>query len=289
MLLLLLATLWGASYSFIKIGVATIPPVTLIALRTLIAGGVLILVLRLRKVEWPRERRVWGHFGVQAVLNSVVPFTLIAWAETSIDAGLATILNATTPIFAFLLTLLITRHEPVTGRKLGGVVAGMVGTCLIVGTEALGGLGRELAAQLAILLASFSYGCAAIYSRNFKGLDPMLPAAGSMVCGALLLMPVSLIIDHPWTLSPSAPSLAALLALSVFCTALAFVVYFRLMASLGSVGTTAQAFLRVPIGVGFGMLLLGEMPGPVALAGLVCTLAGVIAMNMPARRVARSA
>jgi drug/metabolite transporter (DMT)-like permease len=248
-LLFMLATLWGASYTFIKIGVATIPPVTLIASRTLIAGGLLYIVILLRGLSMPRDAAVWRRFLFQACLNSVVPFTLIAWAERTVDAGLATILNSTSPIFAFLLTAALTRHEPVTRRKLLGVVAGIAGTCLIVGVQALEGFGRELWAQLAIVAATVCYAGAAILGRGFKGLDPIMPAAGSLICGAAILMPVSLAVDQPWMLIPSWQSVFALLGLSVFSTALAFVIYFRLVQTLGSVGTTAQAYLRVPIGV----------------------------------------
>lgn len=121
-LLAVLATLWGASYTFIKIGVETIPPITLIAARTLIAGLVLLAVLYLRGVRLPTDKAVWRRFVIQSCLNSAVPFTLIAWAEQSIDAGLAVILNSTTPIFTLLLTAFVTRHESVTGRKLFGIV-----------------------------------------------------------------------------------------------------------------------------------------------------------------------
>jgi len=285
-LLLALATLWGASYTFIKLGVATIPPVTLIAARTLIAGAILLAVLRGRGLMLPRDAATWRRFLFQACLNSVVPFTLIAWAERDVDAGLATILNSTSPIFTFLLTAAITRHEPATSRKLIGVVAGIVGTAIIVGTQALDGLGRELWAQLAIVGATVCYAGAAIFGRGFKGLDPMMPAAGSMLCGAVVLVPASLILDRPWTLSPSMPSLMALLGLSVFSTALAFVIYFRLVQTLGSVGTTSQAYLRVPIGVGIGAAFLGETLEPSAWAGMLCVLVGVAAMTIPARKAA---
>lgn len=283
-LLLVLSTVWGASYSFIKVGVETIPPVTLIAARTLIAGAVLLAVIRWRGLRLPRDRRTWGRFLVQACLNSVVPFTLIAWAQQTTDAGLATILNATTPIFAFLLTVLVVRHEAVTGRKLFGVAAGLIGICLIVGVEALGGLGRELLAQLAIVAASVCYAGAAIFGKGFKDLDPMMPAAGSLICGAFVLVPASLLVDQPWRLEPSSASVLALMALAVVSTALAFVIYFRLVQTLGSVGTTAQSYLRVPIGVAIGMVFLGETLSPTAWIGLGCVVAGVIAMTLPARR-----
>ncbi|MBB6507846.1 drug/metabolite transporter (DMT)-like permease [Rhizobium soli] len=284
LLLLTLATLWGASYTLIKVGVETISPVTFIAVRTLVAGLILAAALRLRGLKLPTDRQTWKLFTVQACLNSAVPFTLIAWAEQTTDAGLATILSSTTPIFAFLLTALITRHESVSAAKLFGVAAGIVGICLIVGMEALAGSGENLWAQLAIVAATICYAAAAIFGKNFKGLDPMMPAAGSLIAGAAILIPVSLVVDRPWTLTPSADSMLALLALAVFSTALAFVIYFRLVQTLGSVGTTAQAYLRAPIGVGIGVVFLGETLASTAWLGLACVVTGVIAMTLPARR-----
>jgi drug/metabolite transporter (DMT)-like permease len=285
-LLLLLATLWGGSYTFIKLGVATIPPITLIAARTLIAGLVLLVVMHWRGLALPRDAATWRRFLFQACLNSVIAWTMIAWAERSLDAGLATILNSTSPIFTFFLTLAIARHETPTLRKLFGVLAGLGGICLIVGVQALAGLGEQLAAQIVTVLAAICYAGAAIFSRGFKGLDPIAPAAGSLLCGAAILVPVSLVVDRPWTLAPSMSSMLALLGLAVFSTALAFVIYFRLIQTLGSVGTTAQAYLRVPIGVALGVLFLGESLSATAWIGLGCVVIGVAAMTIPARKVA---
>jgi drug/metabolite transporter (DMT)-like permease len=284
-LLLTLSTLWGASYTFIRIGVATIPPLTLIAARTLIAGWVLLSWMKFQRIAMPRDLAVWRRFFVQALLNSVVPFTLIAWAERSVEASLATILNSASPVLAFLGTWLLTRHEPVTPRKLFGVVAGLAGICLVVGVGAFEGLGRQLIPQLAIVAATVCYAGAAIYGRSFKGLSPAAPAAGSLIVGSVLLVPASLVVDRPWTLNPSMQSLAALAALAVFSTALAFVIYFRLVQTLGSVGTTAQAYLRVPIGVGISMAFLGESLSTSAWMGLACVVAGVVAMTIPARAI----
>jgi len=284
-LLLLLSVLWGASYSFIRLAVQTIPPFTLIAARTVIAGLVLLAVARSRGIPLPCSPVVWRQFLVQACLNSALPFTLIAWAETRINAGTATILNSTTPIFTFLLLTLAPRgKQPGGALKLAGVICGLAGTCLVVGVEAMQGVGEQLTAQLAVVTATACYAGAAIFGRNFKSLNPILPAAGSLVCGAALLVPASLVVDRPWTLSPSLASIAALLALSIVSTALAFVVYFRLLQTLGSVGTTAQAYLRVPIGVGIGMLLLSEAPSPTVWAGMLLVVAGVAAMTLPARQ-----
>lgn len=285
-LLLLLATLWGASYSFIKLGVATIPPITLIAWRTLIAGVLLLLVMRWRGVTMPTDAATWRRFAVQACLNSVIPWTLIAWGERSVDAGLATILNSAAPIFTFLLTALVTRHETTTPRKLFGVIAGMAGICLIVGVKALDQVGQEFWAEVAIVAATICYACGAIFSRGFQGLDPMAPAAGSLLCGTAMLIPLSLVFEQPWTSAPSSSSVSALLGLAVFSTAAAFAIYFRLIQTLGSVGTTAQAYLRVPIGVAVSVVFLGEHLAPTAWIGLACVVAGVAAMTIPVRRKA---
>lgn len=285
-LLMLLAVLWGGSYSFIKLGVATIPPVTLIAGRTLIAGLLLLLIMAVRGVRMPRDAAIWRRFAFQACLNSVVPWTLIAWAERSVDAGLATILNSTSPIFTFFLTLAIAHQDKPTFRKLFGVAAGMAGICLIIGVQALHGLGEQLIAQFAIVVATVCYAGGAVFSRGFRGLDPMAPAAGSLLCGAAVLLPVSATLERPWVLTPSATSVLALLALAVFSTAIAFVIYFRLIQTLGSVGTTAQAYLRVPIGVALGVLLLGEHLSPTAWIGLACVVVGVAAMTIPRRKEA---
>ena len=134
-LLLALATLWGASYTFIRIGVATIPPITLIACRTLIAGSLLLAIMRWRGVRMPVDATTWRRFLFQTCLNSVIPWTMVAWGAQALDAGVATILNSTAPIFTFFLTLAVTRHEAVTSRKLLGVLAGMAGICLIVGVQ----------------------------------------------------------------------------------------------------------------------------------------------------------
>ncbi len=280
----MLSTLWGASYTFIRVGVETIPPVTLIAARTLIAGLLLIVWMSVSGVAMPGSWVIWKRLFVQAFLNSVIPFTLIAWAEQYVEAGVATILNSTAPVFVFFVTWFLTKHEAVTTRKLVGVIAGLLGICLIIGFSALNGLGDQVLPQLAIVAATICYAGAAIYGRSFQGLSPLVPAAGSLIAGAIVLIPISLIFDRPWALQPSFNSTAALLLLSVFSTAIAFVIYFRLVQTLGSVGTTSQAYLRVPIGVAIGAIFLGESLSPTIWMGLGCVVIGVAAMTIPARK-----
>jgi drug/metabolite transporter (DMT)-like permease len=282
MLLLVLATLWGASYTFIRLGVATIPPLTLIAARTLIGGLLLFAVLSARGIAMPREVETWRRFMFQALLNSVVPFTLIAWAEKTVEAGLTTILCSTSPIFTFLINFAITRQEPATLIKLFGVIIGVLGICLVVGVQVLTGIGTNLVADISLIAAALCFSGAAIFGRGFGTLSPMVPAAGSMLCGSVVLVPMSFAAEQPWMIAPSMTSVMALIGLSVFSTAFAFALYFRLLQTLGSVGVTAQAYLRVPVGVAIGMLFLDESLASGAVIGLACVVIGVAAMLVPA-------
>lgn len=284
LLLLVLAALWGASYSFIRVGVTTIPPITLIAARTFVAGGLLALWVVACGISIPVDAAVWRRFFVQALLNSVLPFLLIAWAQQFVQAGVATILNSVTPVLAFLAAWAMYGQKEVTARKCFGVAAGLAGICWVMGGSALHGVGDQLLPQLAIVAASACYAGASLYGRSFAGLSPVVPAAGSLLVGSVILVPASLVIEHPWTLEPSLQSIGALLALAVFSTALAFVIYFRLLQTLGSVATTAQSYLRVPIGVGIGAVFLDESLSSTAWVGLACVVVGVCAMTIPNRK-----
>lgn len=283
-LLLLLATLWGASFSFLKLTVASVPPLTAIAWRTGIAGVVLYALLRWQGLKLPGDWAGWRGLVVIAAVNTVFPFILIAWGLQYVNASLAVILNSTTPIFAFLITWGLTRQEPITERRAFGVAAGLAGIVLILGVSALSGLGRELVPQLALVLSSVSYATSAIYGRTLRTLNPQVVACGSLLVGAAMLTPMAIVIEAPWTVEPTRQSLLALLILSVLCTALGNVLYFRLLGTLGSLGTTAQSYLRVPIGVLAGIVLVGEELTSTAGIGLVCVVLGVMAMTWPADR-----
>ena len=282
-LLLLLSLLWGASYAFIRIAVETIPPLTVVATRVTIATVLLQLVLARQGSALPRSPAVWRRFAIQAAMNGILPFSLIAWGEQHIDSGLAGVLNSTTPIFVFLITRLWTRHEAATGRQLIGTLLGLAGIVAIVGPSALqAGLTGDVVAQGAVVAATICYAVAAIFGRNFAGLPAIVPAAGSTAVSALVMVPAALLIERPWALPmPSTASILALAGLSIFSTAGAFVVYFRLLRSLGSVGTASVAYLRAGVSVAIGILFLGEVPSWQTAGGLVLVLAGVAAMTLP--------
>ena len=278
-LLGLLAFLWGASYPLIKIAVATIPPLSLIAARVFIAAILLSAVAWRGGHAFPRAGNMWGALLLQAFFNSIGAWTILAWGQQYIDSGLASILNSTSPIFVFLFTFPVTRHETGARQKLIGVFFGVAGVCLIVGVDALRGLGQQVVAQFAVLLGAIFYAGAAIHGRRFKVLSPVVTAAGTMIWASVCLIPVSMIVDRPWMLAPSVSSILATLALSVFSTAGALLIYFRLVKTLGSMGVASQSYLRPAIAVTLGAAFLGEVFTPASGLGLLAVIAGVAAIN----------
>lgn len=284
-LVLLLAMLWGGSYPLIKLAVETIPPFTVTALRAGLGGLLLLAALNAqgRRDLW-RIGTTSSAFVYQGIFNCVAPWILVAWAVRSIDAALATILNSLSPIFIFLITWAVTRHEPATGRKFLGVSLGLAGVTAIIGVNALSGLGSHTMAELACVVGAICYAIAAIIGRRFDKVSPLVPAAGSTLMAAIVMVPLALIIDQPWTLQPSMRSMLAVLGLAVMSTGFAFVVYFQLLATVGSIATSAQAYLRILIGVGLGIVFLGERLSAGMWIGLPLVMAGVIAMVVQPRK-----
>lgn len=283
-LLILLALLWGSSYLFIKVAVVEIPPLTLIAFRVAVAAALLALIMAMRREAWPRDRGTWARLFVQAIFNSIAAWTLLAWGQQFVDSGLASVLNSTAPIFVFLFTALIVRHENAGLLKGLGACLGLAGVVLIVGADALQGLGDEVAGQLAVLAGAVLYACAAIYGKRFGHISATATAAGTMLWATVVLAPASLAIDRPWTLSPSWQALAAAAMLGVFCTGVALLIYFRLVRTLGSLGVASQAYLRAGVGVLLGVIVLGETISTSVAAGLAAALAGVALIVLGDRR-----
>ena len=285
-LVFLLALLWGGSYPLLKIAVETIPPLTTATARAFVGGAILLLFLGRRAPELWRMVSTSRDLWVQSFFNCILPWTLVSWATTVIASGLVTILNSLSPIFIFLMTWAITRHESSPPRKLVGVALGLAGVVVIVGIDALRGLGVHTAAEIACVVGSLSYGIAAIIGRRYEDVSPLFPAAGTVVIAALALLPFAIAIDWmgPVTPQPSWQSIAALVASGIFSTAFGFIVYFRLLATIGSIGTSAQAYLRIAIGVAIGVIFLGETLRPEAWLGLLLVMGGVVAMVKPVPR-----
>jgi drug/metabolite transporter (DMT)-like permease len=276
-LLLALACCWSSTYPLTKIGLGSIPPITFTSARSLIAAAFLLAILRLRGIRIPTDSKAWKLFAFQQTINSTIPFLMITWAQQYVPAASTVVLASTTPIFAFVITWGITRHEPATPLKLAGAVLGLAGTAAIIGLDALGGLGGNILAEIVILLATISFACATIFGLRLSDYDPMVVAAGSL----LFVLPASLIIDHPWTLRPTAQALAAVVTMGIFSSALGLMLFYMCLTRLGTLTTNAQGYLRIPIGVGLSVLLLGEtVPSNLAL-GLLLVMAGVAAMTIP--------
>ncbi len=287
LLLLALACAWSSTYPLTKIGLESIPPITFIVSRSLVAALFLLAVLWLRGLTLPTELKAWKLFAFQQIINSTFPFLIITWAQQYVPAANTVVLAATTPIFAFLITWGITRHEPATLLKLAGAILGLAGTAVIIGHDGLTGLGREIFAEIAILLATLSFACGTIFGVRMSGYNPTVVAAGSLLFGGLLLLPASLIIEHPWTLHPTVPSVVAAVTMAIFSSALGLMLFYMCLMRLGTLITNSQSYLRIPIGVGLSVLLLGEAVPPNLAAGLVLVMIGVAAMTISREQIRR--
>lgn len=260
-MLLTLSLLWGGSFFFTGVAVQELPPLTLVTLRVGLAALILWGVVRGMGLALPREPRVWAAFFGMGLLNNVVPFTLIVWGQTHIASGLASILNATTPLATVLVAHALTTDEPMTANRLAGVTIGFAGVVLIVGPDVLGGLGANVLAQLACLAAALAYAFAGVYGRRFKrmGVPPMLTATGQVAASTLMLLPLALVVDQPWTLpAPGLSTWGAVLGIAALSTALAYVLYFRLLASAGATNLLLVTFLIPVSAILLGTAFLGE-------------------------------
>ena len=259
--LLALSVLWGGSFLFVGIAVREIPPVTLVAARVAIAAMALHVALRILRVPFPTSRPVLFAFVGMSFLNNVIPFTLIAWGQSHIASGLASILNATTPLFGVLVAHFFTTDERMTGRRLAGVLIGFSGVAAMIGPAALAALGVDVAAQAAVLCAALSYGFSGVFGRRFRrlGVPPLATAAGQVTASSLILIPMSLIIDRPWSLpAPGLAAVAALVALALVSTALAYILFFRVLASAGAVNISLVTLLIPVSAILLGVVVLGE-------------------------------
>jgi drug/metabolite transporter (DMT)-like permease len=278
-LLALLGILWGMPYALTKIALTTIAPITLVAARVAVAAMVLWTIVFFRRCKIQAWRDFVGRMFIQGCVACAVPYTLIAFGQQTVDSALAAILNSTAPLFVYLITLGWTRHEPLTAGRLFGVAIGLGGVVLIAGASAVAGLGRGTIGQAAIILATLSSAISAIYGRRFATVAPEVASAGTLTAAAIVLVPLCFIVEAPLNSAPSAASLAALLVNAIVATALGFVVYFRLIRTIGSMGTASVGYLKPAVGVLIGCVLMGESLTWTGGTGLIAILIGVAAIN----------
>ena len=270
-MLLALALLWGGSFFFNGVAVRELPSFSLVWLRVAVAAATLLLVMRSLGQRMPMQGSTWIAFFCMGLLNNALPFSLVVWGQHHIASGLASILNATTPLFTVLVAHLLTSDEKLTPSKGAGVAVGFAGAVAMVGPDALGGLGIGSLAQFACLAAALSYAFAGIFGRRFKrmGVTPLATATGQVCASTLLLLPVMLLVDRPWTLAvPGVATWGAVLGVGLLSTALAYFLYFRILAVAGATNLLLVTFLIPVCAIMLGVLVLGETLLPRHLAGM---------------------
>jgi drug/metabolite transporter (DMT)-like permease len=288
LLLVALSLLWGGSFLFGKVAVQEIPPLTLALGRVSIAALALAVFAHAVAGPFPRDARTWWTFTVMATLNNVVPFTLIFWSQIYISIGLASILNATSPLFGVLVAHVLTHDDRLTGSRVVGLLAGFVGVVILIGPDMLAEFGTHVLAELACLAASCSYAFGAVISRRVRGLSPITVATGQLTVSTIMLAPIVLLFDRPsLVLSASSTAIAAMVALALLSSALAYWIYFRLISRAGATNALLVTFLIPASAILLGMLLLGEHLYPHQFAGMVAIAVGLAAIDgRPARWLA---
>jgi drug/metabolite transporter (DMT)-like permease len=280
-LLTALSLIWGSSFTLTKLAIETIPPLTVTSARVGIAALLLVLIARMLGFTLPREPPIWAALFVQGLLWSALPFTLISCGEKQIASGLAGVLDATAPIFVLPIAM-ATGHggQHITAQKIIGAGLGLAGVLVTIGVESLRDFNTAAPlAQAAVLGASLCYTLAPMRGQRFSALAPAVTAAGAMSCAALMLLPSALIVERPWTLVPAPEAIAAVIVLAVLCTAIANIIYFRLVRTLGALGTTSGSYLRAGFSVALGILFLGESFGWSTFAGMALIVLGVVAVT----------
>lgn len=284
--LLFLSLLWGGSFFFIEVAITELPPFTVVFLRVSLAALALWLFVVVTGITLPRAPEVWRAFLIMGLLNNVVPFSLIVWGQTHIAAGLASILNATTPLFGVIVAGVMLSDERPTPLKLAGVVIGFAGTVIMIGPSALQlsetGTGIAILAQCAVLGASLFYAMGGVYGRRFKrmNINPVMAATGQVSASAIILAPIVLIIDQPLSLPfPGIQTITAVFALATFSTALAFILYFRLLASAGATNLLLVTFLIPVSAILLGILILDEKLETIHFVGMSLIACGLSAID----------
>jgi|KBSMisStaDraftv2_1062788.scaffolds.fasta_scaffold138472_2 drug/metabolite transporter (DMT)-like permease len=281
-ILVTLALIWGGAFFFIGVAVRHVPPLTYVWLRLTIAAAAMWLFLKFKGEKLGLPRQVWGSILLLALLNNALPFTLFGWGQTHIASGLASILNATTPIWGVVVAHFLTSDERMTPRKIVGVLLGFGGVATMIGPTLLSNIGNDALAQLACVTASLSYALAAVWARRFKrmGLSPMSVTTGQLTAGAAMMLPLALFVDRPWEHAvPPLSAWGAIVALALLCTAFGYVMYFRLIDSAGATNALLVTLLVPPTAILLGSLFLGEQLAPQDFAGLLLIGLGLAAID----------
>ncbi len=291
-MLIILSTLWGGSFFFVEIAVNALPPLTIDSLRVALASLTLLLVLYFCGLRLPMKREIWLAFLVMSLSNNVIPFTLIVWGQTHIASGLAAILNATTPLFTVIAAHLWTRDEKMTLLKMFGVIIGFIGVIVMIGHGAFSEFSSTIYGQFAILGAAISYSFAGIYGRKFRqfGIKPIVTATGQVTASSILLIPLALLVEKPFRLDfPSLEVCLAIIGLAVLSTALAYILYFRILATAGATNVLLVTLLVPVSAILLGTTFLGEQLEPNHMFGMGLISLGLIFIDRRAIQITKMA
>ena len=278
-MLILLSVFWGGSFFFVEIALRDFQPFTVVFLRVTLAALILVGVVYISGQRMPASLGVWGAFLVMGALNNAIPFSLIVWGQTRIDSGVASILNATTPIFAVLLAHTLTSDERLTQRKFLGVLIGFSGVYLMMKPELKNGFSWRGFGQVAVLGAAVSYSLAGIYGKRFKKTSPVVNSAGMLVCSSLMMFPLAMFLDSPWSFSPSLEAVAAVFGIATISTAFAYLLYFRILAAAGATNVLLVTFLIPISALLLGVVVLDEVINVLEYVGMGCISLGLIVLD----------
>lgn len=259
LLLVLLAVMWSIGYTFVGFALRELPPITVVLGRLSIAALMLIAVVVARGLAWPRGVAGWWPYAVMAMFNNVIPFIVVARGQQDIASGLASVIVATTPLWVLLLTRLFRPGERIGGQRVAGIVLGVAGVGVLFGPEAFAGRGAMLTGMTLALIGAMSYGCAGVWGARFRAVPPLLSSCCQLICSSVVVLVLSLAVDQPWTLPmPGALTVASLVALAVVSTALAYLVFYRVLAVAGGANAMLVTLIMPPMSILFGIVLLGE-------------------------------
>jgi drug/metabolite transporter (DMT)-like permease len=279
-LLVLLSLLWGGAFFFGQVAVRELPPMTVALGRVSIAAAALVLFVYARGDRMPGVLNIWLMFAFMGLVNNVIPFSLILFGQTQITSGLASILNATTPIFTVVLAHFLTDDEKFSAPRVLGVGCGITGIAVMMGWDAMQGATDNLVGQVAVLGAALSYATAMIFGRRLRTFKPTIAASGQLVSSSILLLPVVLIVDQPWTLDmPGWQATGSIVAIALGSTSGAYIIYFRLLATAGSTNASLVTLLIPPSAILLGVVFLGEVLLPTQMMGMAIVGLGLLIID----------
>lgn len=279
-MLVILAIMWGSSFTFIKIALGAISPLSIAAGRIALAAVLLIAIALIRGETWPRDKSTWGWLLALAILGNVAPFTLISWGESNLDVGMTVVLMSVIPLSVPIMAHFITDDEKLTPQMLIGILVGFSGLLVLVGPGVLLGLGDDLFSQGVIVFAALCYGSAAFVARKLSSLARMVIAAGSMSIATIIIVPMALVFDQPWTFTADMSHIWSVIYLGVFPTALANILLLQVIKTSGVSFLALNNYLVPVFGVGIGALALGEVVPPEMLTSLGIIFVGIFISSL---------